>query len=226
MIDIVNHSVICSDLGLLQFFYPNYKIVTGPILFSESPIIYTGDTKYINQIKSLGIDFIIVTSLGEFNLDKRETLLDLVFSKYKRKIPKYLLEFYQDLDNEIFIDLCKQFWITGKWNLKEFNNSGVFIEFLKSFKTDTYTITKTYLQLLNKVGAEYIEMSILTFLNKVVNSTGKISNWYKKIIEDYRKSKYMLIKPAITNYCESPIYRTDLRIFNLILDLNRKNYRR
>ena len=223
MIDIVNHSVICKDLGLLQFLYPNFKIVDKPILFSENPIIFTGDTKYFNQIKSLGVEYISVTSLGEYNLDKRETLLDLVFSKYKRKIPKYLLEFYEDLDYDIFIDLCKQMWITGKWNLKEFNNNGVFLDFLKSFKTDTYTIAKTYLQLLDKVGAEYIEMSLLTFLNKVVNTSGKISNWYKKIIEEYKRSKYKLIEPAIQNYCESSIYRTDLRLFNLILDLNRKN---
>lgn len=223
MINIVNHSVICKDLGLLQFLYPNFKIIDKPILFSESPIIFTGDTKYFNQIKSLGVDYISVTSLGEYNLNKREVLLDVVFSKWNRKIPKYLLEFYEDLDDDVFRELCEQFWITGKWNLKEFNNNGVFLDFLKSFKTDTYTMAKTYLQLLDKVGAEYIEMSLLTFLNKVVNTSGKVSNWYKSIIEDYRKSKSQLIKPAVQNYCESSIYRTDLRLFNLILDLNRKN---
>lgn len=222
MINIVNHSVICNDLNLLQFFYPNFIIVSEPILFSDKPIIYTGDTKYFNQIKSLGVDYISVTTLGEYDLTKREILLDMIFSKYNRPIPKYLQAFYKDLDDNTFIDLCKQMWISGKWNLKEYDNTGVFLEFLKSFKTDTYNITKTYLQLLDKVGAEYIEMSLLTFLNRVVDNSVQVSKWYKKVIDDYKNSKYDLIKPAIYNYCESSIYRTNLRLLNLILDLNRK----
>ena len=91
-----------------------------------------------------------------------------------------------------------------------------------SFKTDTYTICKTYLQLLDKVGAEYIEMSLLTFLNRVVSPSGKLSKWYQQTIDNYKLSKYNLIKPAIENYMESPVYNSDLRMFNLIMDLNRK----
>ena len=41
-----------------------------------------------------------------------------------------------------FKELVEQFWITGKWPLKEYDNTGAFLEFLDSFKTDTLTITK------------------------------------------------------------------------------------
>lgn len=223
MINIINHSVKINDLGFLQFLYPDFIILNKPVLFIDRPIIFTGETKYLNQIKSLGVDYILVTELAEYDMTDKEILLDIVFSKWNRKIPKYVLSFYKDLDDDTFKEQIEYMWVTGKWNLKEYDNSGVFLEFLKSFKTDTFNITKTYLQLLDKVGAEYIEMSLLTFLNRVVNKGSNISKWYKQVIDSYKLSKYKLIKPAILTYMESPIYNTELRVFNLIMDLNRKS---
>ena len=75
MIDIVNHSVKIDDIGLLQFMYPDYIILDKPILFIDKPIIFKGETKYINQIKNLGVPYIIVTTLGEYNLDDRKELI-------------------------------------------------------------------------------------------------------------------------------------------------------
>lgn len=218
---ILNHSVKIKDIGLLQYFYPNFIILNKPVLYSDKPIIFTGDNKYINQIKSLGVDYILISELAEHDLTDRLKLLTVVFARYNRKVPKYLLAFYEDLDEDTFIELVKQYWITGKWPLKEYTTSGAFLEFLQSFNTDTYTISKTYLQLLNKTGAEYIEMSLLTFLNRVLNPSTKLSKWYQKVIDEFKTSKKDLIKPAIENYVDSSIYNTELRIFNLILDLNR-----
>lgn len=222
MIDIKNHSVKISNLGLLQFMYPNFIIIDKPILITDNPVIYTGETKYINQIKNLGQEYIIVSQLAEYDLTDRKTLLDVAFTKYNKKIPKYILEFYEDLDDNTFMDLFKEFWITGKWNLKEYNKSGVFLEFLKSFKTDTLNISKTYLDLLNKVEAEYIEVSLFTFLHRVTISEGKLSKWYQQVINNYKQSKYELIEPAINKFIDSNISNNELKIFNLVLDLNRK----
>ena len=222
MIDIVNHSVKIRDIGLLQFMYPDFIILDKPVLFIDKPFIFIGETKYLNRMKELGVNYIIVTELAEYDLTDRRTLLEVTFGKYNKEIPKYVLSFYEDLDDNTFRELFEYHWITGKWLLKEYNNVGVFLEFLMSFKTDTYTIGKTYLQLLDKVGAEYIEMSLLTFLNRVVSPSGKLSKWYQQTIDNYKLSKYSLIKPAIENYMESPVYNTDLRMFNLIMDLNRK----
>lgn len=222
MLSIINHSVKIRDIEFLQFLYPDYIITDKLPMFSDNNIIWTGESKYINKLKDLGINYIVVSSVGEIDLNDRLTLLDVVFSKWKRKIPKYLLEFYQDLDDSTFREQIEYMWITGKWRMKEYDNTGAFLEFLRSFNTDTVTISKTYLQLLNKVGAEYIEMSLLTFLNRVVIPTNNISWWYKKVIEEFKRAKYNSIKPAITNYMKSPIYNTELRVFNFILDLNRR----
>ena len=221
-ITIVNHSVKIDDLGLLQYFYPDYIILDKPALFIDRPIIYTGDNKYLNQIRNTGVNYILISELAEYDLTDRLTLLKVVFAKYHREVPKYLLEFYEDLDDYTFIDLVKEFWITGKWNLKSYDNTGAFLEFLYSFKTDTVNITKTYLQLLNKTGSEYIETSLLTFLNRVLNPSANLSKWYQKTIDEYTASKKDLIEKAINNYVDSSITNSDLKIMNLILDLNRR----
>lgn len=223
ILDIINHSVVIDDIGFLQFLYPNFIILNKPVLFSEKPIIFVGETKYINQIKSLGVDYIVVSATGEIDLTDKLTLLKVIFHKYNRPVPKYLLEFYNDLDDYTFRELVEEFWLTGKWRLKEFDNTGAFLEFLYSFKTDTYQISKSYLELLHKTGAEYLEMSLLTFLNRVVNPGSRLSKWYLKTINDFKLSKYQLIEPALYKYMQSPIYNSELRIFNLIMDLNRKH---
>ena len=223
ILDIINHSVVIDDIGFLQFLYPNFIILNKPVLFSEKPIIFVGETKYINQIKSLGVDYIVVSATGEIDLTDKLTLLKVIFNKYNRPVPKYLLEFYNDLDDYTFRELVEEYWLTGKWRLKEFDNTGAFLEFLYSFKTDTYQISKSYLELLHKTGAEYLEMSLLTFLNRVVNPGSRLSKWYLKTINDFKLSKYQLIEPALYKYMQSPIYNSELRIFNLIMDLNRKH---
>lgn len=223
MLSIINHSVKIKDIDFLLFLYPDYIITDKLPMFSDNNIIWIGESKYINKLKELNINYIVVSSVGEIDLNDRLTLLDVVFSKWKRIIPKYLLEFYQDLDDSTFREQVEYMWVTGKWRLKEYDNTGAFLEFLRSFNTDTVTISKTYLQLLNKVGAEYIEMSLLTFLNRVVIPTNNISWWYKKVIEEFKRAKYNSIKPAILNYMNSPIYNTELRVFNFILDLNRRH---
>lgn len=149
--EVINHSVKVDDIGLLQFMFPDFIIVDKPILFTDRPIIFIGNAKYRNQIKELGVDYIFMSDLPEVDLTNKLTLLEVAFSKWNKKVPKYLLEFYKDLDDFTFREQFEYLWLTGKWNLKEYNNTGAFLEFLYSFKTDTYNITKTYLQLLNKV---------------------------------------------------------------------------
>lgn len=172
-VSIINHSVKITDIGLLQFLYPEFVILDKPVLYSDKPIIFTGETKYINQIRELGVPYITLSAVAEFDLTDRLTLLKVAFGKYNRPVPKYLLEFYEDLDDITFRELVEYYWITGKWILKEYNNSGAFLEFLQSFRTDTVTMIRTYLNLLHKTGAEYIRVSLFTFLNRVLTPSRK-----------------------------------------------------
>lgn len=223
---IINHSVQTRNIGLLQFMYPDFQIIDKPIMITTRPIIFIGETKYINQVKNLGVPYIIVTTLGEYNLDDRKTLLQVAFSKYNRNVPKYLLEYYDKLDDFEFMELFEYFWITGKWPLKEYDGIGKFVELLRSFKTDSYTITKTYFKLLDECSAEYLETCLFTFLIKVLKlKTNKVkresSKWYALMLTEYSKLKKNYIKPAMDKYINSNIDNPELKIYNLIINLNK-----
>ena len=222
MINIINHSVKIDSIDRLQFFYPDFIVLNKPVAFIDKPIIFTGETKYLNQIKALGVDWIFVSTLAEYDLTKRDVLLDMVFSKYNKKVPKYIQEIQDELDETLFNNLIDYYWLTGKWFLKELESSGLFLKFLQSFRTDTATITKTYLELLKDVSSDYIETSLLTFLYKVQHPNGKLSKWYKQVIDEYSISKKAQIPQAIIQYLNSPIENRELRTYNLILDLNQK----
>lgn len=222
MIDIVNHSVKVSSVERLQFFYPDFVVLKYPVAFIDKPIIFVGETKYLNKIKSLGVDWIFVSALAEYDLTKRDVLLDMVFSKYKRKVPKYIQEIQDDFDDTLFNNLIDYYWLTGKWLLKDIESSGLFLKFLQSFRTDTTTIAKTYLELLDHASAEYIETSLLTFLYKVQHPSSKLSRWYKQVIDEYSISKKVQIPDAIVKYLNSPIDNRELKVYNLILDLNQR----
>lgn len=229
MLDIIGHSVSVKNIELLQFMYPNFQIIDKPIMIATNPIIFTGETKYINQIKSLNVPYIIVSTLGEYDLNDRLTLLEIAFSKYNRPVPKYLLAYYDKLDDYQFMDLFEYYWITGKWPLKEYDSIGKFVELLKSFKTDTYIITKTYVELLNECTSEYLETCLFTFLIKVLklkqnSKVKRESKWYAMMLTDYAQLKKRYIKPAINKYINSNIDNPDLKIYNLIINLNKGKY--
>lgn len=99
---------------------------------------------------------------------------------------------------------------------------GKFIKLIDSFNTNTYEITRTYLNLLNEVGSEYLETCLLTFISKVVNPGGSASSWYKKRIKEFSAAKKQLIPIAMDNYLNSKVDNNELKIFNLIYDLNKK----
>lgn len=153
------------------------------------------------------------------------TLLTVAFNRHNKPVPKYLLAYYDQLDEYEFMDLFQYYWITGKWPLKEYDNIGKFVELLKSFKTDTYNITKTYFNLLNECTSEYLETCTFTFLNKVMklkgNKVKRESKWYALMLLDYAQFKKPYIKPAIDNYLRSEIENPDLKIYNLIINLNK-----
>ena len=123
------------------------------------------------------------------------------------------------------MSLFKYYWITGKWPLKEYDSLGKFIELLQSFKTDTYNISKTYFNILEERPAEYIETCIFTFLNKVMkvkeNKVREKSRWYAQLLLEYAQYKKHYIKPAIDNYLHSEIDNPELKIYNLVINLNK-----
>lgn len=99
---------------------------------------------------------------------------------------------------------------------------GKFIKLVDSFNTNTYEITRTYLDLLNEEGSDYLETCLLTFISKIVNPGNGGSSWYKKRIKEFSAAKKQLIPTAMNNYLNTKIENNELKVFNLIYDLNKK----
>lgn len=66
-----------------------------------------------------------MNKLAEINLTDRLILLEVIFSKYNKTPPKYLVQkdsgkaLYELFEDREFIELVKFYWVTGKWMTKE-----------------------------------------------------------------------------------------------------------
>lgn len=220
---IPGHSIKREHSELLSFFFPNYKIVTNNRLIIDGPIIYSGPTEYLARLKSFGYPVISITTLGEFDLSSNRTLVNMTFTKWKQKIPKNLINYIDKLDYDKVLIAVKIHWITGKWTIKKYNDSGDFNKLAESFIIDTPTILNTYLTLLKSKYATgaYFEKAIMSFLVKVSTNTKVNSPWYSKILRQYQNGKKYLLHQAMEKYIDTNIWNKDLKIYNLLQDLNR-----
>lgn len=85
---------------------------------------------------------------------------------------------------------------------------------------------KTYMQLLEKdkyCSGAYIEKSLFSFIEKIAMQDKSGSSWYTRIMNRYSRGKMYLLTQAIDKYLETNISNKDLKVFNLLQDLNRKD---
>lgn len=222
-VDLINHSVKPGNLELLQFFYPNFKVIDTDVMILDGPVIYTGPTEYLNKIKSFGYPVISVTTLGEFNLSDPRVLVNMTYTKWNQKVSDRLAKYVDKLEYWEILQAVKIHWVTGKWTIKKYNKSGAFLTLAESFNTDTHNVLVTYFNLLeNKYNtAAYMEKSILSFLEKIASGSTDNSYWYNRILKHYKKGKRKLLEQAIDKYIRVNIWNKDLKVFNLLQDLNR-----
>ena len=132
-IDIINHSVKPNNVELLSFFYPDFKTISDNVMIVDGPVIYTGDTAYLNRIKNFGHSVISVTSLGEFDLSDNRTLVDMTFSKWSQEVPARLVKFIDDLDYDELLNAVKIHWVTGKWTIRKYSKKRSFYNISRKF---------------------------------------------------------------------------------------------
>ena len=66
-----------------------------------------------------------MNKLAEINLTDRLILLEVIYSKYNKAPPNYLVQkdsgkaLYELFEEREFIELVKFYWVTGKWMTKE-----------------------------------------------------------------------------------------------------------
>lgn len=132
------------------------------------------------------------------------------------------MKYVDVLDYNELLNAIKIHWVSGKWTIKKYSKNGAFMKIAESFITDTPTILATYVDLIehNNSGA-YMEKSIFSFLEKIASGVKGNTMWYNKILRQYKRNKQHLLKQAIDKYIRVNIWNKDLKVFNLLQDLNR-----
>ena len=221
-VSLIGHSVSTESLGLIQFFYPNFKVMDKPSLFINSPVIWTGDAKYLNFLKSSGISVISVTKLSEYNLLDKDTLLHLTFSKWGKPVPKYVYNMKDILEYDMVLDYVKYHWVSGKWILKEYNSIALFLNFINNLSFNNRNAIADYFNLVDKTGIDFLDKSMFSFIARVVGVSTSDSVWYKQAAKIFNtRDKRHNIKIAIDNYLNSSIDNKELKLMNLVQDLIR-----
>ena len=83
--ELLNKQVVCNDVALLQFMYPNFRVVKTTFeIYPEEPFIWVGDSKYISKIHKRTELHIIVASTGEYDLTDMKTLIQLAYMKHNK----------------------------------------------------------------------------------------------------------------------------------------------
>ena len=228
---LVNKRITLSDVNLLRFMFPKYKLVSDKD-YSEDlnyPIIYKGDYSLVDKIVERCIenhmDYIIVGNFSEINLEDRRILANVIFEKWRNGVlPKYLDAIIDNIDYDDFLEAAKIKWVSGKWTITKVNDENTFLQLVEDLNKSMYTFIKTYFNVLEENKPYKLESSMLTFLQraKTKSYTGT-SFMYRKKLNLYTGKKLENTLNAINESLEYNIDNPELRLLNLFINIKDSN---
>ena len=177
----------------------------------------------------MNLPYIFVSDTPEIDLSSRDSMLEFVFSHHDKKIPKYVLEMKDFLSYEKFMELCKVFWVSGKWEMKELPEAEYFSNLVSSLKKEERVYRNTCVSLINSLPSNSIELRLIDFLSRVKNpDTGDKTNYshninvYRNIYLSAGKYDFNLLNKKIYRFLNSNVDNISLRLLNFLLDLYKK----
>ena len=219
----INKKLVTGNLNILRFLYPSYKLQYNIDTNPSCSCIYIGDISDIDKLKliyeSKNLDFIVYTkNFSEININDRFTLASIVFDKYNRHVPAYLNKIIGELDEDVFINCIKYYWITGKWLVKEIDKEDTFLDFIDSINKSTMQTYQSYFRVTKYLDIYKLESSFFTFLLRAKEKDMKdMSYFYKNKLKSFDGDK---LDRALLGLKESLDYNIDnnkLRLLNTIV---------
>lgn len=216
-------------IDLLRFMFQDYEYITEEIpTFPTKPCIYAGPIENMEQVVNVyeeaKLDYIIIGKYSAINLDSRIMLLNIIFDKYNRFVPKYLTNILEDIDEDIFIEQCKIYWVTGKWYIKELDNENSFLDFINNINMSKRDMMESYFNVVANTRPYRIESSFLTFLLRVKDQDFKnISFNYVNKVKSFNGKKYQQAIDGINKSLDSNIDNYELRLLNMIMNIVKKS---
>ena len=220
---IISKRMVSGRLDLLRYMFPNYKVIDEPEVSPNAPCIYIGDISRIDEIKHIyesnKLDYIVYTSgLSDINLNDRITLANIVFEKYKRLVPKYLMNIIEELDEDTFIKCIKIYWVSGKWLVKVVDKENTFLDFIETVNKSSMEMYKSYFNVVRTISPYKLESSIFTFLLRAKNENfSKISFSYKNKLKLFTGRKLELTLIGIDKSLDYNIDNYELKVLNMII---------
>lgn len=220
---IISKRMVSGRLDLLRYMFPNYKVIDEPEVSPNAPCIYVGDISRIDEIKHIyesnKLDYIVYTSgLSDINLNDRITLANIVFEKYKRLVPKYLMNIIEELDEDTFIKCIKIYWVSGKWLVKVVDKENTFLDFIETVNKSSMEMYKSYFNVVRTISPYKLESSIFTFLLRAKNENfSKISFSYKNKLKLFTGRKLELTLIGIDKSLDYNIDNYELKVLNMII---------
>lgn len=220
MEELLKKRVAIKDPALLQFFFPQFKIIADlkqPIDYSTG-VIFTG-TISDSVIRKLDFltkgRYILISDFADIELYKPSNFISLAFPALKDKAIQY-----DNYELEDFLVLMKQYYILQKKVpvLKE-DETGIF-NLYRSLTSSKDLFVKEYFEVLQSMPIKVIVSSILTFLWKVKNKMyNSNSPQYTKILNSAHLKFGSKIKSAVKQYIESK-QSPEVALFILLDTLN------
>lgn len=218
--ELVNKRVICCDVGILQFMYPNFKIVRSKNeIFDDTPFIYIGNGLDIRKIEKYDIPHIIVSNAGDYDFNDRETLVDLAYQKYNKEISNKDYLWINSSYND-FIYNWKHLWVMGELPSIEIEIENIFHSLIEYIDCPIL-FYKKYWEKCIDTNVDRIEEVLLHFILGSIEGENRDDNWlYSRkqvFLHLYRKN----LNPAINKHFKRCKYINDkrFRLFELLYDI-------
>lgn len=216
--------VKAEDVGLIQFLYPHH-VLRSEISRTDvgKDVIFTGlITPGIMAMAKASIGQVIVTKgKPEVDLTSPETILDFVYQRWSKPVPKYVQDQLSSYSPEEIVEMAKVVWVSGKWPGEETPDLIIYSLFA-SMMNSINDVLKTYFDLERLYAFQVIESSFLTFLNRSKDyAEQNVSPTYSRLLRIFNSQYGQNVKPAIQTYVSKHTMDPKARFLDLLLNIKR-----
>lgn len=226
--ELINKEVICSNIGILQFMYPNFKIISNKNeIIDDTPFIYIGSRVELKRIKESNIPHIIVSNVGDYDLDDREALLALAYKKHNMEVSEQYYALIK-LDYNDFLYIWKHLWVLGELLPIVIDTENIFRGLLEFIDCPRLFIKK-FLSICNTSNVKVIEKVLINFMIDSIKGTETNNKWLISRQRLFASLYAKNIKSALVRHfkqCQHlncPILNLFLLLIDIIYGCNSEN---
>ena len=231
---LVNKRLTSGSLELVRFMFPNYEVINENNIPEHpvNPAIYCGQSdkadNFINKYREAHQDYLVMVFYSDINLEDRRILANIIFEKWRNAtLPKYLDEIIDNIPYDQFIEMVKIKWVTGKWKILNIDDESNFLDLIEELNKSKFELMNVLFSSLKTNKPYVLESSILTFLGRAKNRTYRGTSFkYRKKLEMYKGKKLQETLTAIDDALEYNIDNPELRLLNLLMNIQDGNKNR